>query len=81
MACLLVYLKAADPICAYLFALFLLVFFVLFLLLFQQALQKEAAFFRDHPSYRGLDKRVGTTNLSKTLNQVRRCLLVVCCVV
>lgn len=38
---------------------------------FAQALQKEAAYFRDHPAYRGLDKRVGTTNLSKTLNQVR----------
>lgn len=37
----------------------------------KQALQKEAAYFRDHPAYRGLDKRVGTTNLSKTLNQVR----------
>lgn len=35
-----------------------------------QALQKEAAYFRDHPAYKGLDKRVGTTNLSKTLNQV-----------
>lgn len=35
-----------------------------------QALQKEAAYFRDHPAYRGLDKRVGTSNLSKTLNQV-----------
>lgn len=35
-----------------------------------QALQKEAAYFRDHPSYKGLDKRVGTANLSKTLNQV-----------
>ena len=35
-----------------------------------QALQKEAAYFRDHPAYKGLDKRVGTTNLSKSLNQV-----------
>lgn len=39
-----------------------------------QALHKEAIFFRDHPSYRGLDKRVGTSNLSKTLNQVSMCL-------
>ncbi|CAN0482348.1 unnamed protein product, partial [Ectocarpus sp. 12 AP-2014] len=36
----------------------------------RQALQKEAAYFRDHPAYKGLDKRVGTTNLSKTLNQI-----------
>ncbi|CAM9678280.1 unnamed protein product [Scytosiphon promiscuus] len=36
----------------------------------RQALQKEAAYFRDHPSYKGLDKRVGTANLSKTLNQI-----------
>ena len=42
----------------------------LFLSLGGQALQKEAAYFRDHPAYKGLDKRVGTTNLSKTLNQV-----------
>ncbi|CAN0427078.1 unnamed protein product, partial [Laminaria digitata] len=35
-----------------------------------QALQKEAAYFRDHPAYKGLDKRVGTTNLSKSLNQI-----------
>lgn len=39
-------------------------------LLWRKALQKEAAYFRDHPAYKGLDKRVGTTNLSKTLNQV-----------
>ena len=42
----------------------------LFLSLGGQDLQKEAAYFRDHPAYKGLDKRVGTTNLSKTLNQV-----------
>ncbi|CAM9322451.1 unnamed protein product [Ectocarpus sp. 6 AP-2014] len=36
----------------------------------RQALQKEAAYFRDHPAYKGFDKRVGTTNLSKTLNQI-----------
>lgn len=36
----------------------------------RQALRKEAAFFRDHPAYRALEKRVGTSNLSKTLNQI-----------
>ncbi|CAM9381064.1 unnamed protein product [Ascophyllum nodosum] len=45
-------------------------FFLFSLRLSPRALQKEAAFFRDHPAYRGLDKRVGTANLSKTLNQI-----------
>ncbi|CAN0348765.1 unnamed protein product, partial [Discosporangium mesarthrocarpum] len=34
------------------------------------ALKKEAAFFKEHPAYREFDKRAGTSNLTKMLNQV-----------
>ncbi len=37
----------------------------------QDALEKETAFFRNHPSYRNIAHKNGTKYLAKTLNQVR----------
>ncbi len=37
----------------------------------QQALTKEEKFFKEHPSYRTLQHRLGTSVLAKILNQVR----------
>ncbi len=41
----------------------------------RQALNKEETFFKEHPAYRALQHRLGTSVLAKILNQVR-CLAV-----